>query len=170
MQNSLFLSFGSGVTDKTFKFNERKKSVRTISLKAYTVSGANAGLFVVDMTGFSPIIATEGFTGAPMPLIGTGEVYTVPLPLFNCAQNAVWTLRVKLRNLDQTPLVHTGFNMWLTLDSEPQPYDLQMVGAEQFVNIGSGAGKNDERWDWVPSSPAEAQQAMHDRFSKLNNE
>lgn len=169
MQNSLYLSFASGVTDRQFKFNERKKSVRTLSLKAYTSSGTTAAVAFIDMASFSAITATEGLQGAPIPLIGNGQLFEEPLPLFNCAQNAVLTLRVRLRNADGTALTHTGFNMWLVVDAEPQPYSLPMVAAEHLVGVASGAGTNDNRWAYLPQTVAEAQAPMHEAFSKLNS-
>lgn len=170
MQNSLYLQFASGVTDKTFTFNERKKSIRSIALKAYTSSGTTAAVAMVHMGSFIAITATEGLTGVPVPLIGNGQVYEVPWLMYHCSQNAIWTLRVQLRNVDGTALTHTGFNMWLTLYEEPQPYDLRMVAAEQTVPVKSGVAPYDHRWAFLPQTAEEAQAPMHELFSKLNHQ
>jgi len=167
MQNSLFVPFASGVTKRSVQLNRRRDHATRLLVRGYTCSGTTDALFMLHIDGFSSAISNEGATGFPIPIIGTGQFFEIPLHAFDCDRPTVLDLHLTLRTLTGAALTHTGMNLWLELECQDKLYDLGMVAAEQWVDKLSGVGTNDWRFADVPEGNAAAQAPMHQRFSKL---
>jgi len=180
----VFLSFLASETDKTFRLDRRIRGVRHVYLRATSFEGTTSPAVLIDIDGMAPDICTEGLGGYPIPLLGKGGAtgvndggmyFDFPLLLFSPNTPSLTTMRVRLSNVDGTPFVHAGLNLWLEFRCDPEVYDGQSVRAEQWLKSGtalSGIGQNDYRWDYVPSATelAENLATLERRFSILSGE